>query len=129
VEHDAGIEMGGGEYTGGNQNDDVKLRVDDLTKRVEKTEARGSGEVFEMDQFLFASYSDLAQMVFDKKAPTSGVFWDLFSVLVSMRPKGLSRKERADEQYSSKRIKTTMFENNLLFGRDEPALSSGMSLC
>jgi hypothetical protein len=106
--------MEGGEHAGGNQNDDIKLRVDDLIKRVESTEAQGSGEVFEMDQFLFASYSDLTQMVFDEKVPTSGVFWDLFSLLVSMRPKGLSGKERADEQYSSERIKTTMFKNNLL---------------
>jgi hypothetical protein len=31
-----------------------------------------------------------------------------------MRPKGQSGKERADEQYSSARIKTTALENNLL---------------
>jgi hypothetical protein len=53
-------------------------------------------------------------MVLDEKAQSSGMFWDLFSALVSMRPKGLSGKERADEQYSSERIKTTIFENNLL---------------
>jgi hypothetical protein len=50
----------------------------------------------------------------DEKVPTSGIFWDLFSCLVNMRPKGLSGKERADEQHSSERISTTMFENNLL---------------
>jgi hypothetical protein len=89
-------------------------QIEDLTKRVEKTEARGSDEVFEMDQFIYGSYSDFAQMVLDDKVPTTGVFWDLFSVLVSMCPKGLTGKERADEQYSSERIKTTTFENNLL---------------
>jgi hypothetical protein len=53
-------------------------------------------------------------MVLDDKVLTTGVFWDLFSVLVSMRPKGLTGKERADEQYSSERIKTTTLKNNLL---------------
>jgi hypothetical protein len=89
-------------------------QIDALAKRVGKTEARGSEEVFGMDQFIYGSYPDFAQMVLDERVPTSGVFWDLFSVLVSMRPKGLSGKERADEQYSSERIKTTIFENNLL---------------
>jgi hypothetical protein len=53
-------------------------------------------------------------MLLDEKVPTCGNCWDLFSVLVSMRPKGLSGKERADKQHSSERIKTTIFENNLL---------------
>jgi hypothetical protein len=141
VEQEVGPGMGRGEYAGDSPNDirlrasdledlirnlsenapastmdtqDLGVQIDDLTKRVEKTEARGSDEVFEMDQFLFSLYSDFEQMVFDEKVLMSGVFWDLFSVLVSMRPKGLSGKERVDEQYSSERIKTTMFENNLL---------------
>jgi hypothetical protein len=67
-----------------------------------------------MDQFTFGSFAEFAQMVLDEKIPSSGMFWDLFSALVSMRPKGLSGKERADEQYSSERIKTTILENNLL---------------
>jgi hypothetical protein len=50
----------------------------------------------------------------DEKIPTSRIFWDLFSVLINMRPKGLSGKERADEQYASERIQTTIFENSLL---------------
>jgi hypothetical protein len=67
-----------------------------------------------MDQFAFGSFTEFAQMVLDEKIPSSGMFWDLFSALVSMRPKGMSGKERADEQYSSERIKTTILENNLL---------------
>jgi hypothetical protein len=53
-------------------------------------------------------------MLLDEKVPTCGNVWELFSVLVSMRPKGLTGKERADEQHSLEQIKTTIFENNLL---------------
>jgi hypothetical protein len=40
-----------------------------------------------------------------------------------MRPKGLSGKERADEQYSSERIHTSALENSLLasMSRSRPA--------
>jgi hypothetical protein len=53
----------------------------------------------------------------DKKIPTSGVFWDLFSVLVTMRPKGLSGKERADEQYASERIQTSVYSKTVCWLR------------
>jgi hypothetical protein len=80
-----------------NSTSTIGEQIEDPTKRVEKTEARGSDEVFKMDQFIYGSYSDFAQMVLDDKVPTTGVFWDLFSVLVNMRPKGLTGKESADK--------------------------------
>jgi hypothetical protein len=98
----------------GESNAVLQDQIDNLTSRVDKAEAHGSAESFEMDQFAFGSFAEFTQMVLDAKVPSSGMFWDLFSALVSMRPKGLSGKERADEQYSSERIKTTILENNLL---------------
>jgi hypothetical protein len=67
-----------------------------------------------MKQFNFASYGDFAKFMQTNKIPSCGMFWDIFSTLVSMRPKGQSGKERADEQHSSERINTTMLENNLI---------------
>jgi hypothetical protein len=102
------------ESASGERNSGLQDQIDNLTLRVNKAEAHGADESFEMDQFAFRSFAEFAQMVLDEKVQSSGMFWDLFSSLVSMRPKGLSGKERADEQYSSERIKTTIFENNLL---------------
>jgi hypothetical protein len=93
----------------------LQAQLNLLSVRVDKTEVKGSDEAFELGQFTFGSFAEFAKMLLlDEKVPTRGNFWDLFSVLVSMRPKGLSGKERADEQHSSERIKTAIFENNLL---------------
>jgi hypothetical protein len=70
--------------------------------------------MFELGEYTFGSFEDFGKWVLQEMVPTSGIFWGIFSVLVNMRPKGLSGKERADEQHSSERISTTMFENNLL---------------
>jgi hypothetical protein len=49
-----------------------------------------------------------------QKVPSGGVFWDLFSVLVCMKPKQQTRKARADETCSSQRTNLTTLENDLL---------------
>jgi hypothetical protein len=102
------------EAISGPEDDRIQEQLDQLSTRVDTTEVRGLDEAFELDQFSFGSFAEFGKMALDEKIPTAGMFWDLFSVLVSMRPKGLSGKERADEQYSSERIRTTIFENNLL---------------
>jgi hypothetical protein len=88
--------------------------LDEMESRVSRAEARGGEEMFELGEYTFGSFEDFGKWVLKEQVPTSGIFWDIFSVLVNMRPKGLSGKERADEQHSSERISTTMFENNLL---------------
>jgi hypothetical protein len=42
-----------------------------------------------------------------------GYFWDLFSVMVTMKPKKLTGKDRSDENYSAKRTNSTTLENDL----------------
>jgi hypothetical protein len=93
---------------------EVREQIADLSKRLDKAEAKGSDEIFELDGYTFASFSDFTQYVKGEKMPTSGVFWGLSSVLITMRPKGLSGKERADKQYASEQIQTSVFENSLL---------------
>jgi hypothetical protein len=94
--------------------DSMCHNVELLGDRMDKTEAKGSEESFEMEGFVYSSYGDFASTVLSEKIPSCGMFWDLFSCLVSMRPTGLTGKERADEQHSSERINTATFENNLL---------------
>jgi hypothetical protein len=43
-----------------------------------------------------------------------GMYWDLFSALVCMKPKIQSGRERADESYSASRTQLTTLENELL---------------
>jgi hypothetical protein len=56
-----------------------------------------------------------------------GIFWDLFSAMVCMKPKNQSGRERADESYSASRTKTTTLENKLLASMSHlrPALMFG----
>jgi hypothetical protein len=51
----------------------------------------------------------VADWLVAQQVPSGGVFWDLFSVLVSMKP-----KSRADETYSLQCTNSTTLENDLL---------------
>jgi hypothetical protein len=62
----------------------------------------------------FVSLAELKDWVSDKAVPTCGVYWDLFSIMVTMGPGQLSGQVRADKEYSSSRTKTTVLENDLL---------------
>jgi hypothetical protein len=81
---------------------------------MERVEASGSDEAFKLDEQAFPTFSDFSDTVLKDKIPSSGMYWGLFSVLVNMRPQGLSGKERADEQNSSEWIQTSALENSLL---------------
>jgi hypothetical protein len=97
-------------------------KLEELGDRLDKAEAKGTDESFSMEQFNFASYGDFVNFMLTNKIPSCGMFWDIFSTLVLMRPKGQSGKERADKQRLSERINTSMLENNLLaaMGRVRP---------
>jgi hypothetical protein len=58
----------------------------------------------------------------ENEALTYGVFWDLFSVLVAMKPKFQTGKDVADEQFSLARVKFTLFENDLAASMSHPRL-------
>jgi hypothetical protein len=99
---------------GSQKDESLQDEVGELTRRVVKAESRGNDESFELYGFAFASFSDCLTMVVLEKIPSSGLFWDLFSALISMRPKGQTGKEWVDEQYSSECIQVTTLENSLL---------------
>jgi tellurite resistance protein len=97
----------------GDKMGDINEKINELGNRMDKAEAQRSDVSFVMEDFNFASYGDFAQFMLNSKIPSCGMFWDIFSTLVSMCPKGQSGKERADEQHSSERINTSMLKNNL----------------
>ena len=55
----------------------------------------------EISNFVFNDVGDVKHFLATNAVPSAGIFWDLFSTLVSMTPKWHKGKERADEVYSS----------------------------
>jgi hypothetical protein len=92
---------------------DLTTKVDRALKRLGEIEGRATGESFNMNGFTFCSKSELADWLEKEKVPSVGYFWDLFSVMVTMKPKKLTGKDRSDENYSAKRTNSTTLENDL----------------
>jgi hypothetical protein len=46
-----------------------------------------------MNGFTFCSKSELADWLEKEKVPSVGYFWDLFNVMVTMKPKKLTGKD------------------------------------
>eukprot|EP00978_Attheya_sp_CCMP212_P011066 scaffold26997_cov42-Attheya_sp.AAC.2 len=77
-------------------------------------EGRVIDESVKLDDYAFGLFSDFkTSFVKVEQIETAGWFWDIFSILVVMKPKQLSGKDQADEQYSSLRVQSTPFENDL----------------
>jgi hypothetical protein len=91
----------------------VEQKVDKALKRLGEIEGRATGESFTMNGQSFCSRSEVADWLLVNKVPSCGFFWDLFSVMVSMKPKKHSGKERSDEHYSARRTNSTTLENDL----------------
>jgi hypothetical protein len=84
-------------------------QIERVLERLGEPEGRVTGEAFSMGSYVFCSRTEVAT----EKVPTAGVFWDLFSVLVCMKPKRQTGKDRSDESHSSKRTGSTILENDL----------------
>jgi hypothetical protein len=93
-----------------------------LDEKVDKTiqglgEIEGrvlTGESYSDGGFVFCSMTKVADYLQGQKVPSGGVFWNLFSILVCMKPKQQTGKARANETYSSQRTNLTTLENDLL---------------
>jgi hypothetical protein len=92
--------------------------MEDNTEKVIKClgEIEGwvTGESYSEGGFVFCLIAEVADWLVGEKVPSVGVFWDLFSVLVSMKPKQQTGKARANETYSSQRTNSATLENELL---------------
>ena len=79
----------------------LTVKADKVLKRLGEIEGRVTGESFSMSNQTFCSKSKVADWLLSENVPSCSFFWDLFSVMVSMKPKEHSGKERSDESYSA----------------------------
>jgi hypothetical protein len=92
---------------------DLQEKVNKALKRLGEIEGRATGESFSLHGLTFCSRSEVADWLEKHQVPSCGFFWDLFSVMVSMKPKRHTGKDRSDENYSAKRTNSTTLENDL----------------
>jgi hypothetical protein len=88
-------------------------KVNKTLKPLGKIEGRATGESFAMNRLTFCSRSEVANWLVAEKVPSCGFFWDLFSVMVSMKPKKHSGKECLDKNYLARKTNSTTIENDL----------------
>jgi hypothetical protein len=100
--------------SGGGGNADLNIKVEKAMLRLGDIEGRVTGESYAEGGHVFSSMTEVGDWLIKEKVPSGGVFWDLFSVLVCMKPKQQTGKGRADETYSAQRTKSTTMENDLL---------------
>ena len=74
----------------------------------------------EISSFVFNNINDVRNFLETNEVASVGIYWDLCSTLVSMKPKFLSGKERADEVHSSVRTATTNQVNDLSASMTHP---------
>jgi hypothetical protein len=75
------------------QRSRINTKVDKAIKRLGEIEGRVTGESYSNGGHVFCSTTEVADWLVVQQVPSGGVFWDLFSVLVSMKPKQQTRKK------------------------------------
>jgi hypothetical protein len=91
-----------------------------VREKLKEMEGRVTDSSFRLNQYTFSSFFEVRTWCEDNTVATFGIFWDLFSVLVAMKPKFQTGKDIADELFSSARIKSTPFENDLVASMSHP---------
>ena len=104
--------------TGGTSHLERSMAV--LKEKVKEMEGRVTDSSFRLNQYTFSTFYEVKTWCEETEVVTFGIFWDLFSVLVAMKPKYQTGKDIADERYSSARIKSTPFENDLAAAMSHP---------
>jgi hypothetical protein len=62
-------------------------RLSKALERLGALEGRVIREAFAVGSYVFCLQTEVAKWIVNEKVPSAGVFWDLFSVLVCMKPK------------------------------------------
>jgi hypothetical protein len=103
-----------------------RTKLDNLKRKMTDLEGN-SGQMFVHKRMIFRTKQDVKQWVVLMTVESAGMYWDLFSAMVCMKPKTQSGRERADESYLASRTKTTTLENDLLASMSHlrPALLFG----
>jgi hypothetical protein len=103
-----------------------RTEVDHLKRKLADLEGN-SGQMFVHKRMIFRTKQDVKHWIVSLQIESPGLFWDLFSAMVCMKPKNQSGRERADESYSAARTQLTTLENELLASMSHlrPALLFG----
>jgi hypothetical protein len=91
----------------------LTAKVDKALKHLGEIEGRVTGESFSMSNQTFCSKSKVADWLISNKVPSCSFFWDILSVMVSMKPKKFSGKECSNESYSTRCTNSTTLEKDL----------------
>ena len=110
----------GSQVVGGGNRDHLERSMEVMRAKMKEMEGRVTDASFRLNQFTFSTFYEVKTWCEENSVTTYGTFWDLSSVLVAMKPKYQTGKDMADERYSSARIKSTPFENDLLASMSHP---------
>jgi hypothetical protein len=105
---------------GGGGHEHLDRAMETVRNKLKEMEGRVTNDSFRLNQFTFSTFYEVKTWCEENYVTTYGTFWDLFSVLVAMKPKYQTGKDMADERYSSARIKSTPFENDLAASMSHP---------
>jgi hypothetical protein len=89
-------------------HNDIILLVD-----VGEIYGRATGEYFSVNNQTFCSRSKVAAWLLVENVPSCSFFWNVFSIMVSMKPKKHSGRKQPDENYSAWCTNSTMLVNDL----------------
>jgi hypothetical protein len=105
---------------GAGASEHLERTMDVLRAKIKEMEGRVTDSSFQLNQYTFSTFYEVKTWCEETKVETYGIFWDLFSVLVAMKPKYQTGKDVANERYSPARIKSTPFENDLSASMSHP---------
>jgi hypothetical protein len=104
-----------------------RIEFDNLKRKLGDLEGN-SGQMFVHNRIIFHTKQDVkVWLLVAMTVDSPGIFWDLFSAMVCMKPKNQSERERADESYSASRTNTKTLKNELMASVSDlrPALMFG----
>jgi hypothetical protein len=98
----------------------LERSVEVLRAKIKEMEGRVTDSSFRSNEYTLSTFYEVKTFCEENQVVTYRIFWDLFRVLVAMKPKYQTGKDMADERYSSARIKSTPFENDLSASMSHP---------
>jgi hypothetical protein len=112
--------VAGNSGVGAGATEHLERTMDVLRAKIKEMEGRVTDSSFRLKQYTFSTFYEVKTWCEETKVETYGVFWDLFSVLVAMKPKYQTGKDVADERHSLAQIKSTPFKNDLSASMSHP---------
>ena len=81
---------------------------------------------FQLNQLTFSTFYEVKSWCEENMVVAYGTFWDLFSILVAMKPKYQMGKDMVDKWYLLVQTKSIPFENDLAASCDVTPKTLGL---